>query len=619
MRRSKQKRKDGVRIDGVPGLALGEEALYAMRHCPLSVHLAYLVGTVPFLLTLLFYWFDMSRNATATLSIAPTATALAVLFVWMKVWHVVFTTGVREFISGRPARPWTVIRVWRIFHRQVFMQALSLIVLPIALLAMLPFPWAYAFFHNVTVLDDEEGAPDRLLARAWRQAALWPRQNLTAIWLFSPWNLGVVIGAALLMAFLLRGDPNTLELMAGTDMISWMGFGMVMIIFIPMSPLGMLLSLNVGMCLALIPWAMRTFLGVHTMFNMAGPWSVLNSSYLAMIFCLCFLAMDPIIKTIYTLRAYYGGSLETGEAIRTDILTYRRMAARLSLVTLFVAGMFFFVQPASAQEGAAIPVVAADVPLDHHIDDVLQKREYQWRTPRTNAEDEALVIDESEALLSLREMFKTAMKAVEVWMEDLFKSKGPKPVKPPGAWNWNWNWNWGFWQGLDAMGWALLVVAVAAIGGVVVLLCMVVKKNRRVAAMQGIAAQAVAVVPALPNVADESVMADELPSDEWVRMGEEFLSKGELRLALRAFYLATLAALAHIGVVRLARHKSNRDYSREVQRGLRDKPEVITAFVDNLRQVECSWYGDHLVDQMVVTLFRTNQNRILGYVRSKIS
>ncbi|MBI5063199.1 MAG: hypothetical protein HZB87_06985 [Desulfatitalea sp.] len=49
----------------------------------------YYIGTLPFILALLFFWSDMSRNPYAELYCAPAAGGLALLFVWMKLWHAV--------------------------------------------------------------------------------------------------------------------------------------------------------------------------------------------------------------------------------------------------------------------------------------------------------------------------------------------------------------------------------------------------------------------------------------------------------------------------------------------------------------------------------------------------
>ena len=87
------------------------------------------------------------------------------------------------------------------------------------------------------------------------------------------------------------------------------------------------------------------------------------------------------------------------------------------------------------------------------------------------------------------------------------------------------------------------------------------------------------------------VIASELPEDEWLRLAREALERGDLRLALRAAYLANLAWLGGAGFVAISRFKSNRDYEREVR--LRSRSDEITALLRSNREVfESAWYGD---------------------------
>ena len=74
---------------------------------------------------------------------------------------------------------------------------------------------------------------------------------------------------------------------------------------------------------------------------------------------------------------------------------------------------------------------------------------------------------------------------------------------------------------------------------------------------------------AVPDLNEESVTADQLPEDGWLQLARELMERGELRLALRASYLAGLAHLGHRELIHLARHKSNRDYDRELHRRAR--------------------------------------------------
>ena len=101
-----------------------------------------------------------------------------------------------------------------------------------------------------------------------------------------------------------------------------------------------------------------------------------------------------------------------------------------------------------------------------------------------------------------------------------------------------------------------------------------------------------------------------MPEDEWLRLANEMLAKGDLRLALRAFYLATLAHLAAREIVSIARFKSNRDYETEVNRRARGATELRAAFADNVQSFDRAWYGLYEVTTDGVARFRSNFERI---------
>ena len=614
-----RRRKDLVRLEGVPGVALGEEALHALRHGPLSMHVAYLLGTVPFMLGLLFFWFDMSQNAQASLSVVPASIGMTILFVWMKVWHVIFSGRVRDYLSGRESRPWTWKRVWSIFHRQSFAHALGLVLMPVALFLMIPFPICHAFFYSLCVVDDEESATDTrsIWGRAWRNATLWKGQNLKAMWLFSPWFLGSILSVALFMGYVLRGDEGFLDAMTGTDVYTWIGFAFWLVCLAPVSPLGILIGVNVALGLGMGASLITSFFGVQTALGTSGPWGYLNSGFVIVVFCLCYLIMDPIMRTVYVLRAYYGDSIVSGEAVKSDLLMHRRRfrntAAGLGVIA------FLWLGATSTEAAQSTEGVVEQEALDDAIDRTLQQRKYQWR----EAEEPAFETPEpSGAAASGSEekdpSEKSVLERIRDWVGDLrdrfqkwLESKNnnnPTPTRTPRAGGTNW------WEGISFGGWSILVILVAAI---VAGMYLFIVKNRRLGVQALPDTGTLSAVEALPDVSDESVTADALPSDEWMKMGDDYLAKGDVRLALRAYVLATLSALAFVNVIRLARHKSNGDYGYEVQRGLRDRQELVDAFAQNMGQLERNWYGDHGVDQAALAVFRENLNRIMMYVRTR--
>jgi hypothetical protein len=63
-------------------------------------------------------------------------------------------------------------------------------------------------------------------------------------------------------------------------------------------------------------------------------------------------------------------------------------------------------------------------------------------------------------------------------------------------------------------------------------------------------------------------------------------------------------------LILIARHKSNRDYDRELRRRARGNADLLTAFDANLLTFEASWYGEHLVTNETLGGFSQNLERI---------
>ena len=114
----------------------------------------------------------------------------------------------------------------------------------------------------------------------------------------------------------------------------------------------------------------------------------------------------------------------------------------------------------------------------------------------------------------------------------------------------------------------------------------------------------------VPDIADENVIASQLPEDDWLRLARELMGRGELRLALRALYLAGLAHLAQREMIRVAKFKSNRDYEQELRRRARALPELQAAFAENVGIFDRVWYGLHEVTQEALQRFQINLEKI---------
>ena len=104
--------------------------------------------------------------------------------------------------------------------------------------------------------------------------------------------------------------------------------------------------------------------------------------------------------------------------------------------------------------------------------------------------------------------------------------------------------------------------------------------------------------------------ADQLPEDGWLKLARELFERGEFRLALRAYYLATLAHLAHRKLLTLAKFKSNRDYETELGRRGHAMPELYQTFRENVSVFDRIWYGLHEVNRDLVQHFAGNVQKI---------
>ena len=150
----------------------------------------------------------------------------------------------------------------------------------------------------------------------------------------------------------------------------------------------------------------------------------------------------------------------------------------------------------------------------------------------------------------------------------------------------------------------LLLVLAAAIGALAFGAVQIIRARRKSITVEN------ATSTAQPDLTDENTRADELPEDDWTRLGRSLLEQGNLRLALRAFYLASLSHLASRGLITITRSKSNRDYERELRRRAHAIPDLPALFGENVGIFDRIWYGLHEVNTDLVGHFVRNLERM---------
>ena len=540
-------------------IELIEEAFCLLRRAPGPALMFYFLGTMPFLLLLLYFWSDMARSPFAESNLIPGVIALTALFIWMKTAQALFAQRLLAHLCGEaPPRP-TSRQLLRTATLQTIVQPIGLFLLPLSLALMVPFAWAYGFFANATLFSaaGPEKIPDlrTLLRKSWHQAWLWPAQAHTTTILFKLFAL--FVGLNLLTAVL-------------------------------------------G-----LPFMVKILFGIESVFTRA-PWSALNSTMLMALAALTYLSIDPLLKAAFVLRCFYGESLRTGQDLKAELRLLRdhaRPAAAAVLMALLccspltVSGADEAVSATPDKPRTTTGVSSPD--LDKSIEQTIRQREYTWRAPRDSAVRAKETGDDSDGF------YRRTLKGLETMMKDIgrfLRSLGDWLDKlnrttsgSPGSGSFD------FAAAMKPLLFVLLVVLAGVIGWFIFRAWQ--KRDRT----EEVVAEA---LPAVPDVADENVGADQLPEDGWSRLARELLERGELRLALRAFYLASLASLADRNLITLAKFKSNLEYQRELDRRAHALPVVTGAFGENLSVFERVWYGLHEVTPEMLREFAVRVDKV---------
>jgi len=524
--------------------------LHLLRTAPGRLLSVYYLGSVPFVLGLLYFWADMSRSANAYEYSAAAALGLSLLYVWMKIWQTIFALRVHARITGVLPYRWSLGLLGSIAATQTLIQATRFVVLPIAALVLLPFGYCYAFYNSAAAYVGEEHRSVKAICRwARSQAKLWPKQNhllIGILWLF-----------------------------------------------------GLVIFLNVSIATVLVPFLMKSLLGVETVFTLGGVPVFVNSTFWVAMLGMTYLFLDPFIKTAYVLRCFYGSALGSGEDLKVELKSILSSGAKLLAgLTIFVACAVPVLSAAETRE----PVSADE--MDRSIEEVMNRPQFSWRMPREAARPEA---PETKGPLAaavkwLVDKISSTLKTVAQWVEDLLERLEklmPQKKGQPSSGQSNWK------TTARIVLLLLLILLLAAMGFVF----LRIWRRRRTQPVENVAASA---VPA-PDLNDEKVKADDLSSSRWLTLAGELALEKDLRLAMRALYLATLAHLADQEMLTIESYKSNCEYEHELNRRAHENRELIVLFSKNLRIFERAWYGMYHIARAEFNSFADNQKRIFAF------
>jgi hypothetical protein len=236
--------------------------------------------------------------------------------------------------------------------------------------------------------------------------------------------------------------------------------------------------------------------------------------------------------------------------------------------------------------------------LDQTIQAVVQKSKYAWRMPRERlAATENLKLGFLDRFLDrVGTMLRQWVRALGNWLARALRKLFSQTSSGSGSSGYGWI------VFEEVLLYGLIGAAVLGLGYA----AYRIFRNRQ----SGIQPVSSEPVPLAPDLSDETLGAEQLPEDGWTKLGRELLARGELRLALRAFYLASLAHLARRNLISLAKFKSNRDYLLELQRRAHAFPDLLNLFGNNVAVFDRIWYGLHQTSAERVTEFASNVERI---------
>jgi len=332
------------------------------------------------------------------------------------------------------------------------------------------------------------------------------------------------------------------------------------------------LFINYLATLAIVPQLLKSFFGIENSVTRYTAW-VLNSTVMTATVALVYLSLDGLLDAVYVLRCFYGESIATGTDLRAGLRRALSMVAllatlsgcaRLDLQSPDRKGGVPGVELSAAQGTSAIDKER----LKHSIDETVRRREFTWNSPKTAVER-----DESKFVGWVRSFWRS-LKRFFNWLgdwiqkiffpEDSFSSSGT-----------------GKGSNTTVVRWLLIALGI----GFVLLIVYIFYRQRK-AQSRRVRAKPVAAAPVI-DLKDESVTADQLPEDSWYSLAREWIDKGDYRLALRAMYLGAISHLGQRDLVVIQRWKSGLDYSRELARRTRAKPEVAPAFSKAVHLLEC--------------------------------
>ena len=327
------------------------------------------------------------------------------------------------------------------------------------------------------------------------------------------------------------------------------------------------------MLLALLPQLIRILTGYESSFTRAGFRLLTDPSFYVAACLATWLAFEPLSQAAYTVAAFHAQSKQTGEDVRARFRALLRSGSIAALFLVLCAPLL-----------TAQPALDASQ-LERSVQQTLASPQYGWNIQRQPGKESWFVrfTDSLGASLAgLRNAIAHGIDRLVDWLRKMFETPPSQNSSAPAS---------------GAIRGELYLALVVAL----LLAAFMIWRGRAVLARKKTAALP---APAIISLTADNVTADQLPEQGWYLLADECFTNGELRLGLRALYLANLANLAHEGWIGIHPGKTDHEYESEMRRRARAFPDACQLFSLNIELFERVWYGNYGVSVEDCQAFR---------------
>lgn len=340
---------------------------------------------------------------------------------------------------------------------------------------------------------------------------------------------------------------------------------------------------NLVVTLAILPQLARILTGYESAYSRLGARLIEDTLFWSLAFAITWLLFDPYVQAVYCVRCFQAESAETGEDVKAVL---RRLGKGLAAALVF-CGMFAWAPAARAES-------APPADLQRAVQQAAQSPEYDWRIGAQGTQKQQpawFTAATDRVVAATRAFLRSVSEAIGRLLRWIFGRRDSAVTAggaPPA-------------QALPIGVWVLILLTLAAAG------------YSFARARYPARRKATAVSGALPVASRED--AEEMdplryPEQTWIDLAERALAEENFRLAMRAFYLASLGWLGRHEFLQIHSGKTNREYQVELRRRTRTAPEARELFARNVTAFERCWYGMHATGAEEVARFRAQMREM---------